>query len=103
MAAARNVSAAQRTTLRFSWRRRLASLPMLVVFPAPFTPTTKMTRVPAPLGEDAMPLGPRHVGESVAVHFFAHGIEDFARGLYTKVGGEQRRLQFPEKGRINLA
>src|SRR5260370_42514030 len=55
-AAARKVSAAQSTTLRFSWRRRLASFPMLVVLPAPFTPTMKITRVPLPFCEVAMPL-----------------------------------------------
>src|SRR5258707_1280194 len=55
-AAARNVSAAQSTTLRPSWRSRLASLPMLVVLPAPFTPTMKITRVPLPFCEVEIPL-----------------------------------------------
>src|SRR5216683_6113953 len=55
-AAARKVSAAQSTTLRPSWRRRLASFPMLVVLPAPLTPTMKMTRGPVPFSEVAMPL-----------------------------------------------
>src|SRR5690349_522110 len=66
MAAARNVSAAQSTTLRFSCRSRFANLPMLVVFPAPFTPTMKITRVPAPFGEEAMPLAPAASGLAVA-------------------------------------
>ena len=50
-AAARKVSAAQSITLSPSLRRRFASLPMLVVLPAPFTPTTKITRGPLPLGD----------------------------------------------------
>ena len=40
MAAARNVSAAARTTRRPLARSRAASLPMVVVLPVPFTPTT---------------------------------------------------------------
>src|SRR5437899_8766099 len=55
-AAARKVSAAQSTTLRPSWRSRFASFPMLVVLPAPFTPTMKITRVPLPFCEAEMPL-----------------------------------------------
>src|SRR6266481_6330430 len=55
-AAARNVSAAQSTTLRPSWRSRFASFPMLVVLPAPLTPTMKITRVPLPFCEVEMPL-----------------------------------------------
>ena len=43
MAAARNVSAAHNSTERSSLRNRCASLPMVVVFPDPFTPTTRMT------------------------------------------------------------
>src|SRR5208337_2897377 len=52
-AAARNVSAAQSTTLRPSCRKRLASFPMLVVFPAPFTPTIKITRGSLPFADPA--------------------------------------------------
>src|SRR5260370_961905 len=55
-AAARNVYAAQRTTLRSSCRSRLASFPMLVVLPAPLTPTMKITRVPAPFCDVEIPL-----------------------------------------------
>src|SRR5215470_7535590 len=62
IAAARKVSAAHSTTLRFSCRSRFASLPMLVVLPAPLTPTMKITRVPAPFGEAAMPLAPAASG-----------------------------------------
>src|SRR5713101_3900125 len=54
-AAARKVSAAQRITLRPSWRRRPASLPMLVVLPVPLTPTTKMTRGAAPFSATSSP------------------------------------------------
>ena len=43
IAAARNVSPAASTTLRPSVRKRAASLPMVVVLPEPFTPTTRMT------------------------------------------------------------
>ena len=56
-AAARKVSAAQRITLKPSLRRRFASLPMLVVFPAPLTPTIKMTRGPLPLVDPATCAG----------------------------------------------
>src|SRR5213595_2071206 len=55
-AAARNVSAAQSTTLCPSWRSLFASFPMLVVFPAPLTPTMKITRGPLPFCEVEMPL-----------------------------------------------
>src|SRR2546422_5229009 len=65
-AAARNVSAAQRTTLRPSWRSRFASFPMLVVLPAPFTPTMKITRVPLPFCEVAMPLAAATSGRTGA-------------------------------------
>src|ERR1700730_5673667 len=58
MAAARKVSAAHRTTLRPSCFRRLASLPMLVVLPAPFTPTTKITRGPLPLDDPRFDWAP---------------------------------------------
>src|SRR6266478_3186912 len=55
-AAARKVSAAQSITLRPSWRSLFASFPMLVVLPAPLTPTMKITRVPAPFCEAEIPL-----------------------------------------------
>ena len=42
MAPARNVSPAATTTRFFSARNRAASFPMNVVFPAPFTPMTRM-------------------------------------------------------------
>ena len=42
-AAARNVSLAARVTLRPSLDRRYASLPIVVVFPDPLTPTTITT------------------------------------------------------------
>ena len=45
----------------------------------------------------------RGIGERVAVHLFAHGIEDFARRLHAQVGGEQRGLQILEDRRIDLA
>jgi len=44
MAAARKVSDAQMTTFRPAWLSRCASLPMVVVFPTPLTPTMKTTR-----------------------------------------------------------
>ena len=43
MAAARKVSPAASSTLRPSSAQRRASLPMVVVLPEPFTPTTRMT------------------------------------------------------------
>ena len=42
-AAARNVSPATSSTRLFSLRRRIASLPIVVVLPLPLTPTTRMT------------------------------------------------------------
>ena len=42
-AAARKVSAAPTTTLRSYVRRNLANLPIVVVLPTPFTPTTSTT------------------------------------------------------------
>ena len=48
IAAARNVSPAASITLRPSPRKRAASLPMVVVLPEPFTPTTRMTNGFAP-------------------------------------------------------
>src|SRR2546425_11005860 len=48
MAAARNVSAAARTTLRPSPWSSLASLAIDVVFPVPFTPATSQTLGPLP-------------------------------------------------------
>ena len=53
MAAARKVSAAHRITVRPSCRRRFASLPIVVVLPAPFTPTMKITRGLLPLADPA--------------------------------------------------
>src|SRR6266852_1349139 len=47
-AAARKVSAAHNKTDMPSFRKRFASFPMLVVLPAPFTPTMKITRGPDP-------------------------------------------------------
>src|SRR4051812_14655319 len=46
MAAARKVSAAHSTTALPSFLRRFASFPMLVVFPVPLTPTTRITSGP---------------------------------------------------------
>ena len=46
IAAARNVSAAARTTRFPSSRYRAASLPIVVVLPVPLTPTTRMTDGP---------------------------------------------------------
>src|SRR3954447_16319468 len=43
IAAARNVSAAQSKTVFPSVRRMFASFPIVVVFPVPFTPTTRIT------------------------------------------------------------
>src|SRR5437879_5707290 len=48
IAAARNVSPAASSTLRPSARKRAESLPMVVVLPEPFTPTTRMTNGLAP-------------------------------------------------------
>ena len=104
---------------------------MLVVFPAPFTPTIKITRGPEPfvefagffadaaaVGLDGVAVVHRQdandvrldlalelagVGERVAIQFFAHGIQNFARRFHAKVGGEQRRFQFFQQRRINLA
>src|SRR5690348_8223615 len=45
----------------------------------------------------------RGVGESVAIQFFADGVEDFARGVDAEVGGEQRRLEVLEERRVDLA
>ena len=44
----------------------------------------------------------RGIGERVAVHFLAHGIQNLARRFDTQVCGEQRRLQILEDRRINL-
>ncbi len=62
MAAARKVSAAHKTTLRPSCFKRFASLPMLVVLPAPFTPTMKITRVPLPFAVVASFAAPVDAG-----------------------------------------
>ncbi len=43
------------------------------------------------------------VGKGIAVHFFAHRIQNLARRLHAKVRGEQRRLQTLQEGRIDLA
>src|SRR5205807_3729087 len=43
MAAARKVSAAHKRTVLPSERKTCASLPIVVVFPVPFTPTIKIT------------------------------------------------------------
>src|ERR1700730_8400063 len=42
------------------------------------------------------------IGERVAVHFFAHRIQNLARRLHAQVGGEQRRLQIIEDRWIDL-
>src|SRR5712664_2377440 len=44
----------------------------------------------------------RGIGERVAVHLFAHGIQNLARRLDAQVGGEKRGLQILEDRRIDL-
>ena len=44
----------------------------------------------------------RGIGERVAVHFFAHRIQNLARWLHAQVGGEQRRLQILQDRGIDL-
>ncbi len=91
----------------------------------------KMTRGPEPLGEFAgffagaaavraarvafvhgqdandvrldLALELAGVGERVAIQLFPHGIQNFARRLHAKVGGEQRGFQLFQQRRINLA
>ena len=107
MAAARNVSAAHSTTVAPSFFRRFASLPIVVVFPVPLTPTTKSTRGAPERRRRARPSSRRlsdgrdenlddlaleflssadRVRDFVLVHLLAERGEDFFGGAHADIG-----------------
>ena len=98
MAAARNVSAAHSSTLRPSLLKRLASLPMVVVLPAPFTPTTMTTaggsatcgigrsvrlqNFEQMLADQALEFA--GIAHQLAIHPLADPLQDFGRSARTR-------------------
>ncbi len=115
-AAARNVSAAHRSTERPSAVQPAASLPIVVVLPAPLTPTTKTTQGRAEKGGRAR--RPLERAPDLLDERLAHGVEaargDLAaagakdthgllHGAEAQVGGEERLLHRLERGRVEGA
>ena len=117
MAAARKVSPAASTTcLRASAKRR-ASLPMVVVLPEPFTPTTSSTKGLCREMSSGFCDGQQDGGDGIrqrrdervdvvellARDLLAQLVEDVLRGLDADVGGEQARLELVENLGVDLA
>ena len=116
MAAARNVSAAHSSTLRPSFLKRCASLPMVVVLPGPFTPTTMITAGGSatcgsgPLGglqnfqqmlaDQALQFG--GIAHQVALHALADALQNLRGGLHADVGADQRVLQLVQQIGVDL-
>ena len=98
---------------RHLFSRRFESLPMVVVFPVPLTPTTNRTRGAAELPFPSAAGGGNvrifsdlifqlalqvfGFGELVLVDLLAEGGEDFFCGANTDVGTEQCRLELAQK------
>ena len=117
MAAARKVSAAQRSTDVFCARYQAASLPLVVVLPVPLTPTRKVTLG----GAEGLATGrigasriPRScVFQQVAQFFaafdrllagaFAESLEDLGRGLHADVAHDERGFEFFEGRLVDFA
>ena len=117
MAAARNVSAAHSSTERCSSWKRVASLPMVVVLPEPFTPTTSTTaggsrharRSPFAGRQDFEQMlanQPFQLGGVVQLmprHALADAVQNLLGGAHADVGGDQRELQFVEQVGVDFA
>ena len=97
--------------------QRRASLPMVVVLPEPFTPTTRITKGCARRSIDQRLRAGREdlgdalaqrldecvdVGELLARHALAQVAEDALRRLDADIRGDQARLELLQDGRIDL-
>ncbi len=116
MAAARKVSAAQSSTERPSARYRFASFPIVVVFPAPFTPTTMTTAggsATRAMGLSAAcrissrcsrirPANLTRIGQRMTVGALANQVQNFLRGVDADIGPDQRVFEFVEEIGINF-
>ena len=115
---AEGVAGGEQHALAVTGHSGAASLPMVVVLPEPFTPTTRITNgrrlasitsgraQGARICDDARAqraderLG---IGELLARHAAAQLLEDAPARLHADVGADQPRLELIEDGRIDLA
>ena len=117
MAAARKVSAAQSRTFLPCERNTCDSLPMVVVFPVPFTPTTRMTSgVPSTVltgvalaefrmvkqffFQQALEFG--DIFDLLAVGLLAQLPEHFLGGRAAQIGADERGLEIVERVAVDL-
>ena len=93
---------------------------MVVVFPVPFTPTTKMTRGRGPCAARRRPIRRRHgaqgieelifqfrfefrgAAQGLPLEFLPHGFENLMSGPGAEIGGEQSVLKFREQPGIDF-